>query len=247
MGWGDDLMTTGIVRRAFERHGKPVCVGDGKIRWSEVFDGNPKIATKPEKGSLWVRSFEGRRPYIDYAKSTHEHYAWNRDFKAEPGEISLTIEEVSPYLGFEGYVYIEPNCKGDITPNKDWGFDKWQQVVKALPETRFVQGHGKRLTGVEQVETPGFRHACGLLSVCAVFVGTDGGLHHAAAALGKPAVVVWGGYAPPASLGYASHTNLCAAKRWCGSRKPCEHCKAALDAITVEQVIEAIRNNERSL
>lgn len=241
MGWGDDLMTTGIVKRAYARVGRPLCVGDGRIRWSPLFDGNPKIAKRAEHGALWVRSFEGRRPYIDYANSTPEHYAWNREFRAEPGEIYLTRDELAPYARLAGYVYIEPNCKGEITANKDWGFDLWQTVVAKLPEVRFVQGQGRRLVGVEQVDTPSFRHACAALALCDGFVGTDGGLHHAAAALEKRAVIVWGGYAPPASLGYQTHVNLCAATRWCGSRAPCEHCRKALDAISVEKVVEAIR------
>lgn len=247
MGWGDDVLTTGIVKRAYARHGVPVCVGDGKVRWSVIFDGNPKIAKVPGKESLWVRSFEGRRPYIDYAKSDSSHYAWVRHFRAEPGELYLSVEEIAPYRRYGGYVYIEPNCKGEITENKDWGFEKWQAVVEGLPEIRFVQGPGKRLKGVEQVETPSFRHACGLLSACAFFVGTDGGLHHAAAALGKPAVVVWGGYASPENLGYSSQVNLCETKRWCGERKSCDHCRKALDAVKVERVIAEVKKLERDI
>ena len=74
-------------------------------------------------------------------------------------------------------------------------------------------------------------------------MGTDGGLHHAAAALGKKAVVVWGGLVGPNTLGYDTQTNLCKASSFCGSITPCLHCRQALDAITPDMVVEAIRKN----
>lgn len=241
MGWGDDIMTTGIVRRAFALHGKPLCVGDGQTRWSEIFDGNQKISRFIHPGALWVRSFEGRRPYIDYLNSSPGRFAFVKNFRAEPGEIFLREDEIAPYKEYQGYVYIEPNIKGLLGQNKDWGFHRWQQVVDALADAPFVQGAGRRLRGVAQAETPSFRHACGLLSLCKGFVGTDGGLHHAAAALGKPAIVVWGGFAPPRLLGYETHVNLCHATSWCGHTKPCEHCTQALSKVSVASVINAIK------
>lgn len=125
-------------------------------------------------------------------------------------------------------------------PNKDWGFDRWQEVVRRLPNVPWVQGQGKTLEGVTQVDTESFRDACSLLSHCRLFVGTDGGLHHAAAAFNKGAVVVWGGYTHPRNLGYESHKNLHAGGEPCGNVKPCEHCKAQMDKISVEMVVKAI-------
>lgn len=103
-----------------------------------------------------------------------------------------------------------------------------------------MQGQGKTLEGVTQVDTESFRDACSLLSHCRLFVGTDGGLHHAAAAFNKGAVVVWGGYTHPRNLGYESHKNLHAGGEPCGNVKPCEHCKAQMDKISVEMVVKAI-------
>lgn len=245
MGFGDDLMTAAIVRKAHQKTGKLVMVGDGNaIHWSEVFDGNPRMTRDIRPDSVWVRSWPGRRPYLDHTKSTPKNQAYNQTFKVDPGEIYLTDQELDwPQRDF---VYIEPNVKREVfCGNKDWGFDRWQSVVDRLPAIRFVQGRGRSLRGVEQVASESFRHVAGLLSHADLFVGTDGGLHHTAAALGKPAVVVWGGLASPLNLGYDTHTNLHAGSKPCGSFGPCAHCRRELDRITVDMVVTAIAGNLR--
>ena len=244
MGFGDDLMVSAIVRRAHAKHNKPICVGDGaRVIWEEVFDNNPKMAREPYAGCVWVPNVMGARPYIDYAKTKREKVAYRADFRVESGEIFLTDEEKDRYASFQGFAYIEPNVKGTFSGNKDWGFEKWQQVVYSLPEIRFIQGKGKKLERVEQVGTTSFRDACALLSRSDLFVGTDGGLHHAAAALGKKAVVVWGGLVSPKILGYDIHTNLHSGTHSCGNYQPCPHCREALEWITVDMVVDAIRSH----
>jgi ADP-heptose:LPS heptosyltransferase len=239
MGFGDDLIVTSIVKRAFTVHKKPLCIGDGVVRWEEVFDHNPKISRQPYPGCVWIPNIMGNRPYIDHPKCRPKKIAYRNDFKVEPGEIYLSPEEKARYEDFSGFVYIEPNVKGTFSGNKDWGFERWQEVVKRLP-FRFVQGKGRRLEGVEQVCTESFRDACALLDRADFFVGTDGGLHHAAAALGKRAVVVWGGLVSPKILGYDTHINLHSGTHSCGSYDPCEHCRKALDWVTVDKVCQAI-------
>jgi ADP-heptose:LPS heptosyltransferase len=82
-----------------------------------------------------------------------------------------------------------------------------------------------------------------LLSKARFLVTTDGGLHHAAAALGKPAIVVWGGLVSPKILGYDSHINLHSGTASCGSTEPCPHCRKALDWVTVDMVVDAINSH----
>jgi len=220
-------------------------VGDGaEIKWSEVFENNPRISKKIIPDGVWVKTVKGNRPYIDYSKTTKDRMAW-KPFKAEPGEIYFAPGELR--WSESDFVYIEPNTKGSFGGNKDWGFDNWQRVVDSLPEIRWIQGKGRRLRNVRQLETRSFRDACALLARAFLFVGTDGGMHHAAAALGKPAVVVWGGLVGPKTLGYDTHTNLCKATWFCGSILPCLHCRQSLDLITPDMVVEAIEKRTRIL
>ena len=243
MGFGDALLGVGRAKRARLRHpDKKICIGNGQVvEWiPEVHDGNPYLLRSPEPGCLWVHSHKSFRPYVDIEKSTETKYTWKRDFKAYPGELFLSEEELDVWKDYKGAVYIEPNIKGWLGPNKDWGFERWQAVVNALPEVQWVQGQGKTLEGVTQLDTESFRDACCLLAHCSLFVGTDGGLHHAAAALDKKAVVIWGGYTHPRNLGYETHTNLHQGGEPCGNVKACDHCKKAMDKITVEMVVRAI-------
>lgn len=247
MGYGDALLASGIAKKAREKHpDKPICIGTGsEIEWNEVFEGNPFLSRDVVPGAVWVHSYKSFRPYVDYAKTTSEKFAWKKDFKAAPGEIYLREDELRWVQS--GFVYIEPNIKGWLGPNKDWGFENWQEVVKRLPDVRFIQGPGRKLDGVEQVETTSFRDACALLSRSDLFVGTDGGLHHAAAAFGKKAVVVWGGYTHPRNLGYDFHTNLHSGTEPCGNLKPCSHCVKAMKQVSPKRVAEAIKRNLGSL
>ena len=250
IGFGDDILVSAIVRKAHLKHGKPICVGDGRdIRVGDtstdtgigqVFRNNPRIALEIYPGAVWVQNIMGQRPYIDYLRTTPEKVVYNQMFHVEPGELYLTDDEKAKYAPLGDFIYIEPNTKGTFGGNKDWGFEKWAEVAKLdLP---FVQGSGRKLDGVQQVHTETFRDACSLLHRAAFFVGTDGGLHHAAAALGKRAVVVWGGLVSPKLLGYASHLNLHSGTHSCGTTTPCKHCRQALDWVTVDMVKDAIRS-----
>lgn len=244
MGFGDALLGTGIARKARQKHpGRPIAIGDGnQIEWiDEIHRGNPALTKEVVPSCIWVHCHKGYRPYVDNERSSKERLVWKRDFKADPGEIFLGPQEIERWAPFKGFVYIEPNIKGWLGPNKDWGFDRWQEVVDLMPEVRWVQGPGRKLKGVTQAETASFRDACALLANCSMFVGTDGGLHHASAALEKRAVVVWGGFTHPRNLGYDTHINLHAGVEPCGNLKACEHCRKAMEKIKPAMVVKAIR------
>lgn len=244
MGFGDHIISTSIVRKAFSKVKKPVCVGDGAtVEWSPVFENNPKISKVAYPGVSWVRTYKGCRPYIERVEE--ERIIYKKNFKAEPGEIYLTVNEKKLYEGYKDAILIEPNVKRlPLSRNKEWGIQKWQAVVNALPQYHFVQlKTGKyKLENVELIGSPGIRNGFSMVYNTRLFVGTDGALHHAAAAFYKPAVVVWGGLASPQNLGYDFHKNLWAGSKPCGSKTPCLHCTMELEKITVDMVIEAIKN-----
>lgn len=68
-------------------------------------------------------------------------------------------------------------------------------------------------------------------------MGCEGGMHHGSAAVGIPAVVLFGGFIHPRTTGYESHANIFTGGRACGSIKPCAHCRQAMLAISVERVL----------
>lgn len=72
-------------------------------------------------------------------------------------------------------------------------------------------------------------------------------MHHAAAALGIPAVVIFGGYVSPAQTGYAAQMNLFTGGQPCGRRTECAHCADAMSDITPAMVADALHQLEGKL
>lgn len=256
MGLGDAIMATAEARRVKgTRPEAQIVIGNGRdIQWSPVFENNPNI-TLPEEfdpsRAVWVRNHIGSRPYIDYERTTATHLAYKLDFRPERGDFFPTAKEKA--RGWElakgsGFAVIEPNTKGTFSGNKDWRLDRWQAVADGLIKegSRVLQlgPAGKpALRGVERVITPSFRWAWEILSRASLVITTDGGLHHAAAAVSVPAVVLWGARTHPSVLGYPQHRNLYTGTgESCGSIAFCPHCRDAMLKITPEMALEACRN-----
>lgn len=174
-----------------------------------------------------------------------ERGTYNFDFKPKRGRLAY---DRTPGLiaDVADAVLIEPHVKRTFSAdNKDFGFERWQQVVDRVP-LRFVQclHHGlPQLSGVDVIHTSSFEHAVSVLAASRGIVLCAGGLSHAAAALSKPAVVVFGGHAPPEVLGYDAHVNLAAPDPAAlGWRISHPACRAAMQRISVESVVEAIES-----
>ncbi len=231
--------------------GKKVAIGDGKKSyWSEVFWRNPILAAPADVRFKrlpfqWVVHASGCRPYIDYDKmlpspKKSPRFYWREGMIVGPGIVVFSEEEQAP-LADGDYVVIEPHVKS-TRPNKDWGFEKFQAVVQALPHVRFVQpDYGKTiLEGVEPVRTQSFRDLCRLVRDATGYLGPEGGGHHAAAAVATPAVVIYGGFTSPAVSGYETQINLFTGGEPCGMRDPCDHCKEAMGDISPDRVVGAV-------
>lgn len=247
MGLGDWIMASADVRRAHEKWGVRCMLGDGnRAFWSEVFENNPKVARpgtlNPDEKFAWVPNYPTNRPYLLGADS--ERFYYNPDFKAAPGELFLSDLETR-----EGsYILIEPHTKKDMCgPNKRWPFERWRAVAKRFrdyPLAQMSPDANGLIKGVKHLRTPRFRDTLGYLKSAKLLITTDGALHHAAAALGVPAVVIWGGVASPKNLGYDTHINLYHGAEPCGTHSTeCPHCKAALERVTVEEVVSAIEDS----
>lgn len=245
MGLGDWIMATGQVAAMYEKDRTPVLVVDriGRTVYNEIFFNNPKILAAPLKQGRFAKlcNASGNRPYI--LMKTARRWYW-RSFDIRPGEFYFTKEELLFGKMFGGRVVIEPNTKGTNEGNKDWGFERWQAVVSAHEPTLFIQvgpANARRLEGVEFVETTNFRLAAAVLAHSRAFVGAEGGLHHAAAAVSTPAVVLFGGFISPDITGYPTHKNLFTGGTACGSRYACAHCRTAMSRITPEDVSNSLK------
>jgi len=234
-------MVTARVRALHMRNPVPVLIQgvDGKPRWSEVWEHNPRITRTAKEAGQTLRDGQGARPYLDYARLTKERFYF-RPQSLEPGEIYLTETERS--FG-RRVVLIEPHVKQGASANKDWGFERFQSVVRARPDLPWVQcDYGARiLEAVEPIKTDTFREACAIMSGALAAVLPEGGLHHAAAAFRVKAVVIFGAYIPPSVTGYPDHINLARSVPEVEGLGPSDpRAQAALASITVAEVVEKL-------
>lgn len=144
------------------------------------------------------------------------------------------------------FVVIEPHIKGKAAPSKRWPLERFAAVAQSLRSEVAVYQAGApdsaSIEGVRRLPTGRFRDVLPYLAAARLYIGPEGGLHHASAAMGTPAVVIFGGYVPPAVTGYDFHVNLTGGAEACGIRRGvCPHCVAAMDRISVEQVLGAAR------
>ena len=118
-----------------------------------------------------------------------------------------------------GFIVVEPDTNRDwFGELRAWPFERWQTVVdtlqRQLPGVQVVQlgvANSPILEGVVSLcGQTNFRQAALVQRNSALFIGTEGGLMHAAAAVGTPSVILWGGVTIPDFAGYPSITKLSA-------------------------------------
>jgi ADP-heptose:LPS heptosyltransferase len=247
-------MGSGMAHGA-ARRGKRIAFGDRRrIIWNShsalVFRGNPNVAppgSERDPDIEWIEYYKGHRIYNAAAASGR--WIWNRTFRPIPGEVFLDADELA--FGSrhgDDFVVIEPELPPKPQAvNKRWPRDRFVEVARRLlRDGRAVIQLSPRpvpalVQGARVVVTPTIRHALAVLGRAALYVGHEGGMHHGAAAVGIPAVVLFGGFVPPDVTGYDTHTNLTGGAEACGRLSPCSHCRRAMESISVEEVHDAAK------
>ena len=261
MGWGDTILAAGQAQRLYDEAPDlgPITLldGAGAIRWQPIWLNNPAIRqprSAPPPMVRTLRTGHGYLPYLNYPYSGETGWTFSPTWKASDhrGKIYLTPEEI--VLGvtvsdsFGPYILLEPSGMDRKNRNRCWPSDHWWQlsaVLRSLAPLNVVQlDHPAvdALPNVPRIAHDGFRQACGVLASATLFVGPEGGLAHAAAALGIPSVILWGGCISCDVLGYPEHVNLVFdhPQTPCGSPKPCDHCQLAWSTLSVPYVVEQV-------
>lgn len=246
-------MSMGRARALHKSNGLPVLIvgRDGRPIKSDLFNGVSYIIDRP-RGRPHTRLIDGGgvRPYI--AGKTAKNWTW-RPYKPVPADIVFTPEELAFAEPYRGMVMVEPNGKDIGHTNKRWHPRRWVELACDLSRhgVSIVQCGPQLISGgwniglspsyARYAVTPTFRHALAVMSVCKAFVGTEGGLMHGAAAVGTPAVILWSEFISPEITGYAMHRNIRHAGKPCGNRLDCDGCRQSMEAITVEEVVENLK------
>ena len=247
MGLGDEIMALGRAEALYEATGKKVaiCRFGGYPRQHEAWDNHPAI---DQNSSLKIIDGGGARPYIKEWLGRQAIY--NMDYRARAGKIHLTQDEIDFFKPKEKYAVVAPFLKENASPNKDWGFENWEKVIKDFPIKVYQllenENH-KTIKGAIGLHTKHFRLAASVISRSSIVLCNEGGTHHMAASFKIPAVVIFGSFVPPKVTGYDFHENISVQTDhgFCGKFDLCNECQKNLKSINpdfVRQKAEAILN-----
>jgi ADP-heptose:LPS heptosyltransferase len=239
---------TGQVRELQRTDPRRVRIVYERPRWHEAWENNPRIALPGEVGEFQELHprHEYLRPYM--VRKTPERWTWKR-YGPPRGELYFTPEERGFGERHAGRIVFEPCCKPGASPNKDWGWERWRELVelaraRGMALTQLGPASVRRMAGVEHIETSSMRKAAAVMAHAVAAVLPEGGLHHVAAAVGTPAVVIYGGFISPEVTGYLGQRSLFVATDGhpigCGWRVKCEHCDAAMASISPERVLNEL-------
>lgn len=239
MGIGDEIMALGRAEALYQETGNPVSIRGlgGIVREHPAWHHHPAWDKNAEQHIIDGGGF---RPYIKEWRGRQAIF--NLDHRPRAGRIHLTVEELACATITGPYAIVSPHLKDNASPNKAWGFDRWAEVIKDFPIPVFQLGAGddRLLPGAQRHITPTFRHAAAVVEKASLVMTNEGGLHHIAAGMGTPAVVIFGAFTPPAVTGYDIHCNMAVEtpEGYCGRWEPCNHCKKAMAEITPDMIRE---------
>lgn len=263
-GWGDALLLNTVLYHLGEKTRSKSWVGTNK---REIYRGNPHVGTLPfthpdvliQFGRLLkavraVRSVE----YVGYADkcppSKHLMGLFadrvGLDFIPDKPLLFISQKEkrsVPLPLSRKPWVAIQSDGYSQWTTNKNWGSSKFEAVARALAQRYSLVQLGVASDPALSVDLNlcgkvSAREAAVVLGSCKRFIGQEGYLMHAAAAVEVPSVIIYGGFIAPWQSGYPQNVNLynpvpCAP---CWLTTPCPNARVCLEEITVNNVLEAV-------
>ncbi len=222
-------------------------------RWVISHRGNRPYHDYQAMRRLWEARHPWRHrllPPVASAKLVRHlgHYLFNSGYRPTPAPLPLTQDEqaIAAHWSARRFVVIEPSVKQGASPSKRWPFERYAELAAALQQEITVYQAGAedspKLDGVQRLPTARFRDVLPYLQAAQLYIGPEGGLHHASAAMGTPAVVIYGAYVPPSVTGYDFHVNLTGGATACGSQMTeCAHCVDAMHRISVAEVLREAR------
>jgi ADP-heptose:LPS heptosyltransferase len=251
---GDNLLMTGLIPNLKKRNPKKKIIVETKHK--DLFINNHDI--------YWVTSqhFKTTSKFIrprykltpDFTKSIYLQLmeAVGFQFASYP-KLYLQDKEITEIKSEFDYDYIAiaPFGKQKYSRNrKEWGFDRFQQVVDAFPNLQFIQigmANDQLLKNVVDARGRRIRESALIIYNSLFFLGLEGGLMHLSKAVGKRSVIIYGGLVARESSAYIENINIdnpiscspCFRTRFKFEDCPSMECMAD---ITPEIVITQVKN-----
>ena len=235
---------------------------------SEIFHNNPRITQNlTDENNQYCIPLVLNNPSANYCKQDTPTRAVHRYNKHIIEQICETYGIPDPKLKCELYltpeetryaelvvgntkgkkvIVIEPQSNEEYSCNKVYPFEKWQKVVDDLNKDGHViiqigrPTNTKKLRGVLDVTGKStFRGAAAIIEKADVFVSSEGGLMHAANAVGTRSVIVYSGFIHPQMTGYPENINLWPGSDHgpCGMKVRCEKCANAMEKHDYQEIV----------
>jgi ADP-heptose:LPS heptosyltransferase len=256
---GDNLVMSSILpdlRMKYPDHKIVV-----ETPWKELFRNNPYADWVTDRHFMTTDRHIKPRYHVDETTtvSVFEQTArYAGKGRGGAPQIYLSGEEIAQAASrFPGdYITICPVGLQDFFANrKEWGLARFQRLRDLLSDYRFVQiglPTDPLLDGVSDFRRVGVRETAAAIRNSLFFIGLEGGLMHLTRAVGKRAVIIYGGLLKPEITGYAENLNVYNA----AACSPCFHsdyrhepCASmeCMEGIRPEAVHELIRARLRQL
>jgi ADP-heptose:LPS heptosyltransferase len=182
------------------------------------------------------------------------HFKIDLNFDQISNEIFLSENEINMFSKkfnlHEPYSVIQPNTKTSYTPNKEWGFEKYQKIVTKLQDINWVQVGLEGdliLNGVENVTGKTSLRELAFIIKNANFVIADEGLfNHMASSVGSISYVVYSGFHPieiskyEKTISIVNNPQVECSPCWITEACPKKN-KYCTEQISIEQVINEIK------
>jgi len=272
MGLGGHLTWTAAAREITKRSKRPCLpVNGGQIVSSDIFLNNPNFVTEHTQNCFILDL--GREETNYCISDTSEKAVHKKDkhiiqticeYYGIPDpelkcDLFFTEEEIGKVSKLTSelpdiFLTIEPHSKQSYTVNRQYPWEKWQLVVDELkdhvPIVQIGAAGSKVLNSViDFTGKTSFREAAALIGKSAMFLSNEGGLVHAATAVGTQSAIVICGHHSSEMVAYPQNITLNASTHGvCGMKKLCEHCHADFkrhDHMKLVMVIKG-RLNERN-
>lgn len=247
MGLGGNIMWSPVVRELSKKHNKKVYLVRGT---NCIWSNNPYI-TNNSNNSYQLDTQNPKFLYTD--KTTNEKEDWKINeisthiinwlltkfdlptMAVPKGELFITDAERDKTKDFikrlsTPYITIEPHANIEWSPNKkSISLVKYQNIVNKLKkdiEVVQVSKNGMELlTGVKYIKDTSFRDVWSIIEGSSLFLSSEGGLVHAATALGVKSVVILQPSIPPIFVSYLQNININISRHpTCSMRRYCKQC-----------------------
>jgi ADP-heptose:LPS heptosyltransferase len=251
-GIGDELMLTAITREA-RRQGRPIHV---ITAYPQLWRHNADPASLQLDVDRWW--YAHRRGWIG-TRIQHLTYDTRRERHIAAQMADYTGVELPsgwrPVLTVDrparqaNLIVAQNSCRGArfSSPTKEWPQARWEQLMPHLTATHRVVQLGTKadpvLPGAEDFRgATDLPAAARIIGSAALFLGLESGLQHMAAAVGTPAVIIYGGRSRPAQTGYAFNVNLTRSPECAGCvlDRDCPHHMVCME-IPVEEVLAGVQ------